>query len=443
MANRNNADNQSHASICGMQWGDEGKGKTVDMITEQYDYIIRYNGGANAGHTVVVGDQKYALHLLPSGILHKNKINVIANGVVVDPVVLLDEIDKLRTRGISINNNLRISDRAHVVLNYHKIQDQLTEAAITAASDGKELGTTRRGIGPCYADKATRSTAVRVIDILDESRLRTRLAYIVKVKNAILSSLAKLSKQPFDPLNADDLTDEYLKYGQLLREHVCDSTKLLHDAIANGKSLLYEGANGCMLDVDHGSFPYVTSSHPGSLGVYAGSAVPGGILKRVIGIMKAYTTRVGAGPFPTEQDNATGDKIRKRGNEFGTTTGRPRRCGWLDLPVVKYATMINGVTELSLTLFDVLSGFDKLQICTSYEINGKTLDYFPADAITLENVQPVYKQINGFSQDISDCRNFNDLPKQAQEYVKLIESTVNVPIRFISVGPERSQTIYR
>ncbi len=436
--------NAPHAAVCGMQWGDEGKGKIVDVLTEQYDLIIRYNGGANAGHTVVVGDQKYALHLLPSGIIRPDKLSVIANGVVVDPQTLIGEINGMRDRGITIDGNLKISTRAHLVLPYHKQQDALMEAAVsTARGDERKIGTTGRGIGPCYADKMTRSTALRAGDLLDESSLAEKLKYIIAVKNAVLGALAEMSDTPFEPIDPDETMDRCLEYARDLAPFITDTTSLLHRAIADGRKLLFEGANGCMLDVDHGTYPYVTSSNTGAVGIYAGAAVPGHTVDRIVGIMKAYTTRVGGGPFPTELHNETGRLIRDRGNEYGTTTGRPRRCGWLDLAVVRYAAAINGATELAVMLLDVLAGFETLHVCTAYKLDGKVIDHYPATRSELERAEPVYRQAPGFTEEITGCRAFEELPAAAQQYVELIESEVGVPVRLISVGPERSQTLTR
>ena len=433
-----------HAAVVGLQWGDEGKGKIVDLLTEQYDYIVRYNGGANAGHTVVANGQRYALHLIPSGILNRNKINVIGNGVVVDPAKLLEEIDGLATRSIEVGDNLKISDRAHVVMPYHKQQDALLEAAISKASgSSRKIGTTGRGIGPCYADKATRSTAIRFSDLYNEERFRQKLTHIVAVKNVMLQSLATLAEEPFEPTDARLLADQYLGYAEILRPHVCDTTQLLHRAMAVRKKILFEGANACMLDIDHGTYPFVTSSNCSSLGIYPGSGVPGGTIGRLVGIMKAYTTRVGGGPMPTELSDETGNRIRERGREYGTTTGRPRRCGWLDLAVVQYSAMVCGATELSVMLLDVLSGFKTLRICTGYQVHGKRLDHFPADDAVLEHAKPIYQDVDGWNEDVTACRSFGSLPATARRYIELIEKIVGVPVKTVSVGPDRSSTLQR
>ncbi len=325
-----------HTAIVGLQWGDEGKGKIVDLLTAEHDVIVRYNGGANAGHTIVVGEERYALHLIPAGILYPDKTCIVGNGVVVDPVKLAEEIDGLRERGIDVGGNLRISDRAHVVMPYHQLLDAAREdcgaGGDPSASSGGAIGTTRRGIGPAYADKVYRSTALRMGELLDEPRLRRRLRAICPLESAQLAALGAHDAAKLDP---DALADEYAERGRRLAPHVTDTTWLLHDLLADGRSILFEGANACLLDVDHGTYPYVTSSNSSTLGIAPGTGVPMTCLDRVVGIMKTYATRVGAGPFPTEQDNETGGQIRDRGNEYGTTTGRPRRCGWLDLVAVE------------------------------------------------------------------------------------------------------------
>ncbi len=433
-----------HAAIFGMQWGDEGKGKVVDLLTEQYDYIVRYNGGANAGHSVQIGDDRYALHLIPSGILHKDKTNIIGNGVVVDPVTLIDEIDTLVQRGVEVGDNLRISNRAHIVMPYHKLQDAMMEAAVSAArGEHKKIGTTGRGIGPAYADKMQRSTGVRMGDLLDPDRFADKMAHVVRLKNAMLGGIADVAGAEFEPYDADELTEAYIGHGKVLADHICDTQHLLSTGMAGGKKLLFEGANGSMLDIDHGTYPYVTSSNCGSVGIYAGAGVPGGTVGRTTGIMKAYTTRVGAGPFATELDDAIGQRIRDRGNEYGTTTGRPRRCGWLDLAVVRYTAAVNGITEIALMLFDVLAGFETLKVCVGYEVDGRPVAGFPENGVALEKVTPVYEELPGFDEEITECRDYDDLPANAKAYVDLVERVVGVPVSIVSVGPKRSQTMMR
>jgi len=430
---------RGNLAVVGLQWGDEGKGKIVDLLSSRFDLIVRYNGGANAGHSVQVGDQRYALHLIPSGILNPEKINVIANGVVIDPAKLLEEIQGLRQRGVTITgDNLRISDRAHVVLPYHKVEDVLYEAV-----KGSAIGTTGRGIGPCYADKALRCTAIRVGDLLHGDRLKAQLARTVNIKNAMLGALAQSCDQKFDPFDADALLKDALQWAKQLGEHICDTAALLHGSMDSGKQVLFEGANATLLDIDHGTFPFVTSSNCSSLGVHTGTGVPGQKVLEVVGIMKAYQTRVGGGPMPTELKDAVGDRIREQGREYGTTTGRPRRCGWLDLVAVKYSAKLSGATGISLMLLDVLAGLEELKICVGYKHDGQILVNFPADADVLEALEPIYETMEGFAGSIDDCRRFEDLPPQAQAYVKRIETYVGVPVRVISVGPRRDQTLVR
>ena len=422
-----------NVSVVGLQWGDEGKGKIVDLLTELFDYAIRWNGGSNAGHSVKVGDKKYAFHLIPSGILRPDTVSVIANGVVIDPIKLLEEIDQLTGQGVRIEENLRISNAANVVFPYHKLQDQLGE---TKAAGGK-LGTTGRGIGPCYADKANRSTAIRLMDILDDTRLKDKLPRIVAEKNAIFKALYNA-----EPLDWQPMFEQYRSCGEQLRPYVTDTTKLLHAAVKQGKRLLFEGANAVLLDVDHGTFPFVTSSNCGT-GLSVGTGLPGKAVDATVGIVKAYSTRVGAGPMPTEQDNALGNKIRERGHEYGTTTGRPRRCGWLDSVALRYTASISGATHLSVMLLDVLSTLTELKICTAYQINGECSEWFTPDALELAGVEPVYETLGGWNDDITQCTSFEELPANARKYLRRIEELVGVPVKFVSVGPARHQTLIR
>ncbi len=420
-----------NTSVVGLQWGDEGKGKIVDLLTANFDFAIRWNGGSNAGHSVKVGDKKYAFHLIPSGILHPKCTSVLANGVVIDPVQLLQEMNQLVSDGIGLEQHLRISSQAHVVMPYHQLQDQLSEQRL---GDNK-LGTTARGIGPCYADKAGRSMAIRMADLLDESRLRDKLQRVVADKNHLFKSLYGAP-----PLEWAHIFEQYRGYGQLLRPYVCNTSALLHKAMDNGKRLLFEGANAVLLDLDHGTFPFVTSSNCGT-GLSAGTGVPAQAVKTVLGVVKAYCSRVGSGPFPTEQDNATGERIRTLGHEFGTTTGRPRRCGWLDLVALRYSTRICGVTGLCIMLMDVLSTFNTLRVCTSYKINGEITNDFPADAYELQKVQPVYQDLQGWHETLDEVRTLADLPANARKYLETISSFVKVPISVVSVGPARHQTL--
>ena len=430
----------AHAAVVGLQWGDEGKGKIVDLLTSRYDCIVRYNGGANAGHTVQVGSERYALHLIPSGILSKGKINIVGNGVVVDPEKLLDEVDGLRKRGVHVGDNLRISDRAHVVMPYHKEQDAALEELLELKS-GKlgagQIGTTRRGIGPAYADKVRRSTALRMGDLLDHALLLRKLETICGLRMAELEALGA-NVTPLIPL---ELADRFASAGEKLRPHITDTVYLLHDEIGAGKNVLFEGANACLLDIDHGTFPYVTSSNCSTLGIPSGSGVPGRMIGKVYGIMKAYSTRVGGGPFVTELLDPTGDLIRKRGREYGTTTGRPRRCGWLDLVAVKYSVMICGADAIACTLLDVLSGFDELKICVGYRRpDGTVTDRFVPDAERMQGFTPIYETLPGWQRELTDCTDRDDLPREAQSYLAFVEKFVGIPVELVSVGPERTQT---
>ncbi len=430
----------AHAAVVGLQWGDEGKGKIVDLLTSRYDCIVRYNGGANAGHTVQVGSERYALHLIPSGILSKGKINIVGNGVVVDPEKLLDEVDGLRKRGVHVGDNLRISDRAHVVMPYHKEQDAALEELLELKS-GKlgagQIGTTRRGIGPAYADKVRRSTALRMGDLLDHALLLRKLETICGLRMAELEALGA-NVTPLIPL---ELADRFASAGEKLRPHITDTVYLLHDEIGAGKNVLFEGANACLLDIDHGTFPYVTSSNCSTLGIPSGSGVPGRMIGKVYGLMKAYSTRVGGGPFVTELLDPTGDLIRKRGREYGTTTGRPRRCGWLDLVAVKYSVMICGADAIACTLLDVLSGFDELKICVGYRrADGTVTDRFVPDAERMQGFTPIYETLPGWQRELTDCTDRDDLPREAQSYLAFVEKFVGIPVELVSVGPERTQT---
>lgn len=436
-----------HAAIVGLQWGDEGKGKIVDLLTKKYDYVVRYNGGANAGHTVVVGDQKYALHLIPSGILYPDKINILGNGVVIDPEVVIREMDGLVKRDVKMDENFQISNRAHIVFPYHKLQDQLMEQAVgQLRGDGKKVGTTGRGIGPCYADKAQRTTAIRMGELLNAESFKEKLTYIIKLKDIELKGLAECCGEDYTPLDFDTIYKDYLGYADRLRKHVVDSAQTLHRAMNEGKQLLFEGANATLLDIDHGTYPYVTSSNCSALGIPAGTGTPGAAVKHIIGILKAYQTRVGGGPMPTELKNEIGEKIREQGHEFGTTTGRPRRCGWLDLMTVKYSAQLNGTTALSVMLLDVLGGFDSLKICTGYKVNGVQVDCFPADAADLEAAEPIYTELPGFTESIDDVAaitSYNDLPENAKNYIQFIEDYMGIPVKIVSVGPARSQTLIK
>ncbi|MFP4105756.1 MAG: adenylosuccinate synthase [Phycisphaerae bacterium] len=421
----------NNITIIGLQWGDEGKGKLVDALSPSCKYVVRFCGGANAGHTVIVGDQKFALHLIPSGILRDDIVNVVGNGVVFDPTTAMEEINGLVSRDVKIGpEKLLISHCAHVVMPWHKLEDRLSEESL----GGKKIGTTARGIGPCYADKARRSTAIRVGDLIDPEVLRHKIDRIVGIKNKTFAALYNA-----EPMNADEIYSEYMALGKTLKPHVCNTGSVLRKATQRGDGLLFEGGQGSMLDIDHGTFPFVTSSPVTACGVPQGSGIPPRSIGRILGIVKAYTTRVGAGPFPSEQDNEIGQRIRDRGNEYGTTTGRPRRCGWLDAFAVKYAIELSGVDEIALTLFDVLSGFDTVKICTGYRKDGEELEYFEPDAMS--DVECIYEEVPGWGEEITDCKSYDDLPESARKYVDRLEEYFGIPIGYISVGPERTQTI--
>jgi adenylosuccinate synthase len=432
-----------HSAICGLQWGDEGKGQIVDLLTQRYDIVARYNGGANAGHSVQIGDEKYALHLIPSGILYPDKINVVGNGVVIDPQAMLTEIDELRRRGVAVGDNLKVSNRAHVVLPYHKVQDVLYDRAVAQAWESQPLGTTGRGIGPCYADKALRSTAVRMCDLLDADELRTKLRRIVMIKNAMLEALAKACGAEFEQFDAEAIFEQCSQQAERLRPHICDTSHLLSAAMRAGKHILFEGANAALLDIDHGTYPFVTSSSCSSLGIYPGSGVPGGTVSEVIGLVKLYTSRVGAGPFPTELHDELGNQLRERGSEYGTTTGRPRRCGWLDLTAVGYSARLCGATGLACTGLAVLAGVDRLKVCTGYRDAGRRLDAFPADAGVLTRVEPIFEEMEGFAEPVDTCRRYQQLPGAARAYIEFVEQHLGIPIRIVCVGKRRDQIIVK
>jgi adenylosuccinate synthase len=430
----------------GLQWGDEGKGKVVDMLTPRHAAVVRYNGGANAGHTVVVGGERYALHLVPSGVLHSGTLAVVGNGVVVDPEKLLEELKGLAARGVDVSK-VMVSSRAHVVLPYHKLEDEFRERALhgPAGAPSGEIGTTKRGIGPAYADKANRATAVRVGDLLDPGVLRTRLERACRAKRATFEGWS-IDSGAMDPaaLDPDALAARFGAIGEELRPRVVDTTYLLNEMVARGDALLFEGGNATLLDVDHGTYPYVTSSNCTALGIGPGTGVPPQRIGRIVGVMKAYSTRVGRGPMPTEQDNADGERIRERGREFGTTTGRPRRCGWLDLVAVKYAVMVNGTTEITMTLLDVLAGFKDLPVCVGYRrADGKDTDRFLPDGDALAGAEPIYQRLPGFEGDLGSCRSERELPAAARAYVEFVEGFVGVPVRYVGVGPGREQVIER
>ncbi len=417
--------------VVGAQWGDEGKGKIVDVLSENADIVARYQGGANAGHTIVVGNQQYILHLIPAGILHAKPICVIGNGVVVDPVALLEEIAMLQEHGIPIEGRLYISHKAHVIMPYHK--------ALDAANEQRQsIGTTGRGIGPAYADKINR-TGIRIVDLLDPHHLEQKLRKNIAEKTALLQQYYGITPN-FD---VETMVQEYLAFDKKIDPYVGDITGLLHQAITDGKNILLEGAQGALLDVDHGTYPYVTSSNPTSGGACTGVGIPPTAITEIIGIVKAYTTRVGNGPFPTEQTGAVGDRLRQQGQEFGATTGRPRRCGWLDLVALRYSTMVNGFTSIALTKLDVLSTFSEIPVATAYRIDGEIVKSFPVDPPTLERVVPEYTTLPGWKTSLQGIRRFDQLPVQAQRYVGFIEEFLQVPIRMISTSPNRQDIVFR
>jgi adenylosuccinate synthase len=426
---------QGNTCVVGLQWGDEGKGKVVDILTEHAQVVVRYCGGANAGHSVKIGTEKYATHLLPVGIFRPAVLNLIGNGVVIDPATLFKEIDEFLGRGIPISpQNLRISYKAHLVMPYHMHEDAARESKAEAGG----LGTTRRGIGPTYADKMQRATALRVADLTHEDKLRERISNVVTERNKVLSVLYDAP-----PLDWKEVFENYRDFGRRMEPFIDDVGHLLINAWKDGKRIVFEGAHAVLLDVDHGTYPYVTSSNCSALGLYTGAGAPPQMVQNFFGIMKAYTTRVGAGPFPTEQDNNIGSYIRERGNEYGTTTRRPRRCGWFDAVAVKYSVDLCGITHIALTLLDVLSGLEHIRICTGYNFRGKRLDYFRADMDTLAEVQPIYETLPGWKQDLSQVRRWDDLPHEARQYVKRLETLVGAPIKMVSVGSERTATLIR
>jgi adenylosuccinate synthase len=418
--------------VVGLQWGDEAKGKITDILADEHDFVVRYNGGANAGHTVVWGERKFALSLLPTGVLKPHVTSVIGNGLVVDPHKFVDEVSKLRAAGIAISDNLKLSDRAHVIFPWHKEEERLVEL-----DSEQKIGTTGRGIGPCYADKVGRRHAIRIGELLNEHHLRERLAAIIPYKNTMLKSLQGDAAQ----YTVETILHEYGPLAQSLRPHVTDTVQLLHEGLKQNKRLLFEAAQGSLLDIDHGTFPFVTSSHSLPGGIANGSGVPARAVSRILGVAKAYTTRVGRGPFPTEQDNATGERIRQVGREYGTVTGRPRRCGWFDAVAVNYTAMLAGVDEICLMLLDVLSGFDIINICTAYEIDGERTTRFSPDAWQLAKCTPIYEIMPGWSDDLTTCRTPGDLPANARKYIARIGELLGRPVTVASVGPDREQTI--
>ena len=415
--------------LIGSQWGDEGKGKVTDFLAEQADVVVRYQGGTNAGHTLTVGDQVFKLHLIPSGILYPGKTCVIGNGVVLDAAALVKEMTGLQERNIDLSQ-LRISDRAHLVMPYHKKLDELEELQ----RGQSKIGTTLRGIGPAYMDKVHR-TGMRIADLMDEVELREKLSIILEGKNILLSRV--YDEQPFD---VDTMFAEYREYAEIIRPYVIDTSVLLEEKIKQGAKVLFEGAQGTMLDLDHGTYPYVTSSSPAAGGACIGAGVGPTKINHVMGVAKAYTTRVGDGPFPSELHNEVGDRIREVGREYGTTTGRPRRIGWLDVVVLRHACRINGLDYIALTLLDVLTGHDTIKICTGYRYRGETVTHVPASLRALEDCEPVFEELPGWQEDLAAIDRFEDFPETAKNYVRRISELTGVPIALVSVGPKRNQT---
>ena len=418
--------------IVGAQWGDEGKGKATDLIADRIDYVVKFNGGNNAGHTVVIGDEKYALHLLPSGILTPGVIPVISNGVVIDPEVLIEELDALSARGIDVSK-LVISSHAHIITQYHRTLDKVTERFLGK----RQIGTTGRGIGPTYADKINR-VGIRVQDIFDEGILRQKVEGALDLKNHLLVKIYNRRA-----IEVDEVVNELLSYAERLRPMVQDTALLLHTALEEGKTVLFEGGQATMLDVDHGTYPFVTSSNATSGGAATGAGIAPWRLATVIGIVKAYTTRVGSGPFPTELDDEFGEFLRDTGHEFGTTTGRPRRCGWYDAPIARYSARINGVTDFVLTKLDVLTGLEKIPVCVAYEVEGERVEEIPWSQSDFHHAKPIYEYFPGWSEDISGARTFEELPKNARDYVEALEGMSGARMSAIGVGPARDAIITR
>ena len=415
--------------IVGSQWGDEGKGKIVDIMSERYDIVVRYQGGANAGHTVQIGDKQFILHLIPSGILRENVTCVIGNGVVIDPKALLDEIKFLENLGINIKGRLLISQNAHLIMPYHKLLDSISE------SSSAKIGTTGRGIGPCYIDKYARK-GIKIVDLLDKSILEEKIKINIEEKNNLLRKLYN-----HDELKVEEIIQEYLEFDDAIDQYITDVPSYLDTELNNGKSILLEGAQGTLLDVDFGTYPYVTSSNPTSGGACTGSGIPPTKVTLVVGIVKAYTTRVGLGPFPTELHGEEGNQLRDIGAEFGATTGRPRRCGWFDAFLLNYSRMINGIERAAITKLDILGYLEEIKVCVGYEINGKKLNSFPTSVNQMMQVKPVYEVLPGWQTDISEVKDYNELPKEAKDYLSFIAQQSGFEIGIISVGPRRSQTI--
>ena len=418
--------------VLGAQWGDEGKGKMTDYLAEEADVVVRFQGGNNAGHTVEVGDRQYKLHLIPSGILYDNKLNVIGNGVVVDPKALFEEIGYLEKEGVKVTpEKLIISDRAHLIMPYHRVLDILKEKA-----RGKnDIGTTGKGIGPCYTDKFERC-GIRVCDLLHEDVFEEKLRENIKMKNEYITKVLG-----GEALDAEEILVQYKQYAEKIGPFVKDTSVKVYDSIKEDKTVLFEGAQGMLLDIDHGTYPYVTSSNTTAGGVSNGIGVGPNMITNAVGITKAYTTRVGKGPFPTELENETGEWIRTKGHEYGVTTGRSRRCGWLDLVIVKSAVRVSGLTSLAVTKIDTLAGLDKLKVCVGYKFNGEIIDYFPASLEDLAKCEPVYEEFDGWDDSVADARSYDEIPENAKKYLERISEFTGTRISIVSVGPKSDQTM--
>lgn len=421
----------ANIAVIGAQWGDEAKGKIVDVLAENADVVARYQGGTNAGHTVVVGNEKFVFHLIPSGILHENTTCVIGNGVIINLEKLIDEIDEITKRGASIDDNLLISDRAHLVMPYHILAEKESEL-----KRGKKIGTTLQGIGPTYSDKMNRQFGIRIADLMDFDLFKEKLDFNLKNKSQILKSISK-------EIDYNELVKKYKEYADEIRSYVTDTSLFMHNAIKSGKWILFEGAQGTLLDIDFGTYPYVTSSNPTIGGVFSGLGVGPNAVDKIIGVSKAYTTRVGKGPFPTELPEEFGKQIREKGNEFGATTGRPRRCGWLDIVGLKYAARLNSFTDIALTKLDVLDGLEEIKICVAYKYSGERIEDFPSSLGILEQCEPIYEELPGWKEKTSSIQDYKKLPVNAISYIERISELLDTEISIISTGPRRNQIILK
>ncbi|WP_181347366.1 adenylosuccinate synthase [Thalassobacillus sp. CUG 92003] len=419
----------SSVVVVGTQWGDEGKGKITDFLSQNAEVVARYQGGNNAGHTIKFDNMTYKLHLIPSGIFFDDKLCVLGNGMVIDPKALMEELEYLHDKGVS-TDNLRISNRAHVILPYHLKLDILQEEQ----KGLNKIGTTKKGIGPAYMDKAAR-VGIRIADLLDKESFREKVEQNLKEKNRLFEKVYEIG-----PMSVEEIVEEYYEYGQQFKKYVCDTSVVLNENLDEGRRILFEGAQGVMLDIDQGTYPFVTSSNPIAGGVTIGSGVGPSKIKHVVGVSKAYTTRVGDGPFPTELDDATGEQIREVGREYGTTTGRPRRVGWFDSVVVRHARRVSGITDLSLNSIDVLTGIETLKICTAYRYRGELMHEFPASLNVLAECEPVYEEMPGWTEDITGVKSLHELPENARHYVERISQLTKIPLSVFSVGPDRTQT---